>query len=185
MFISQFNWQHRFLIFRISIVYKMFNNSCENSEAKASSSAFIKNPTARLGSITRKENEIRKILELMPINKDQVLRLASQYKTRIQNFEACCRIEFGKDVSLEDRKIFTEWRLKHLNVMNSFCREVKYILEIAEEDDVFHHLDELIIELEKRKLEHQRREEELNRVSWTVYFKQFIIKSIFKMVQSD
>ena len=71
-------------------------------------------PSAKLGSVTRKINEIKLLLEIEPpIERNVILEQYTNLGSRVDSLELACDEEFKKKLSDPDRDKLVEWQLKY------------------------------------------------------------------------
>ena len=91
-------------------------------------------PSAKLGVITRKRNEIDKLCQDNS-NVDQIKEMIDVYKSKIEKFEEACEQESSKDVPVEELDAFNKWYKKQRKAYSLFLKKVEiWILENSDDD---------------------------------------------------
>lgn len=79
-------------------------------------------PSQRLGAITRKRNDIFKLMKNGEKNDENytiIKSLLDEYRSKIANFKSCCKLEENKNVDPDELKEFITWQ--HGNIVKMEC----------------------------------------------------------------
>lgn len=98
------------------------------SAEKGSASKESLYPTARLGAVTRKRNEISALL-LTPSEANRVAILYHELLEKISTFKQTCDLNLAcENLSEEEKQKFADWYEDNSKDMDSYCRQVQYWL---------------------------------------------------------
>ena len=115
------------------------SGACKDSPGTSGDEDYpaITYPSARLGAITRKSNEISKLLkDYSEENKVKVKDLHAVLQTKIENFQEACRLQENRDDVAEcEMTDFLEWHRKHISIAQEFSNEIhKWLVQPAPDD---------------------------------------------------
>ena len=98
----------------------------------------INYPAGRLGAVTRKANELSKLLESETKDCTTVSQLLKQLKTKFTNFEQCCISEENRqNLNPADVTDFTRWKNEHLDSARKFITTVEeWLVQNAAESQI-------------------------------------------------
>ena len=100
-------------------------NKTKRTEEPCSDDEEIIYPSQKLGAITRKKNEIKKLMENKTNeNVKAVSDRLVQLETKVNNFKTACQSELEKNAASDIKDDLRDWASCHLDSVQSFVNEV-------------------------------------------------------------